>query len=88
MAACVREALQRAMRAVTVAWRSCAGTVRALVRARDLRNWAASVLHRPPASMPNTTRRHHQGINNATAPANAVKQGQREPEAPKKKQSE
>ena len=57
-AACVREAVQRAMRAVMVAGRRWCRAARAFVCARERTKWAASVLHLPPISTAMTTERH------------------------------
>ena len=57
MAACVRVAVQRAVRAAaTLGWRM-AGAWRALARAKLLMKAAASSLHVPPTSVPSTTKR-------------------------------
>ena len=58
MLACVSRADHRAMSVVMVACLSGAGVALALAWASRRKNCVASVLHRPPTSSANTTRRH------------------------------
>ena len=58
MLACVSKADHRAMSVVMVACLSGAGVALALAWASRRKNCVASVLHRPPTSSANTTRRH------------------------------
>ena len=50
-----------AMRAAVTAWRNGSGLWRALALAKWRMNPAASSLHRPPSSMPKTTKRQRPG---------------------------